>query len=67
MISTPSGCGSLVSPRIVVVLSAVSVHGQEVITSAGGSYYLPAGTLYGLTVLEELLAVEVLSLPLQNR
>jgi quercetin dioxygenase-like cupin family protein len=42
------------------------IDGQEVITSAGDSYYLPAGTMYGLTVLEELSAVEVLSPPLQD-
>jgi mannose-6-phosphate isomerase-like protein (cupin superfamily) len=41
------------------------IDGQEVVTSAGDSYYLPAGTMYGLTVLEELSAVEVLSPPLQ--
>ena len=40
--------------------------GQEVITSAGDRYDRPAGTMYGLTVLEELSAVAVLSLPLQD-
>jgi quercetin dioxygenase-like cupin family protein len=42
------------------------IDGQEVITNAGDSYYLLAGTMYGLTVLEELSAVEVLSPPLQD-
>jgi quercetin dioxygenase-like cupin family protein len=42
------------------------INGQEYITSAGDSYYLPAGSMYGLTVLEELSAVEVLSPPLQD-
>jgi quercetin dioxygenase-like cupin family protein len=43
------------------------IDGQEYITSAGDSYYLPARSMYGLTVLEELSAVEVLSPPLQDR
>ena len=42
------------------------IDGQEYITSAGDSYYLPAGSMYGLTVLEELSAVEVLSPPLRD-
>ena len=42
------------------------IDGQDVITSAGDSYYLPAGIMYGLTVLEELSAIEVLSPPLQD-
>jgi quercetin dioxygenase-like cupin family protein len=43
------------------------IDGQEHITSAGDSYYLPAGIMSGLTVLEELSAVEVLSPPLHGR
>jgi quercetin dioxygenase-like cupin family protein len=43
------------------------IDGQEHITSAGDSYYLPVGTMFGLTVLEELSAVEVLSPPLYDR
>jgi quercetin dioxygenase-like cupin family protein len=43
------------------------IDGQERITSAGDSYYLPAGTMFGLTVLEELSTVEVLSPPLHDR
>ena len=42
------------------------IDGQEYITNAGDSYYLPAGSMYGLTVLEELSAVEVLSPPLRD-
>jgi hypothetical protein len=42
------------------------IDGQEVITSAGDSYYLLAGTMYRLAVLEELSVVEVLSPPLQD-
>jgi hypothetical protein len=39
---------------------------REYVTSAGDSYYLPAGSMYGLTVGQELSAVEVLSPPLQD-
>ncbi len=39
---------------------------REYVTSAGDSYYLPAGSMYGLTIREELSAVEVLSPPLQD-
>jgi hypothetical protein len=40
--------------------------GQEHITRAGDRSYLPAGTLFGLTVRAELSAVEVLSPPRQD-
>jgi quercetin dioxygenase-like cupin family protein len=42
------------------------IDGQEYITSAGDSYYLLAGSMYGLTVMEELSAVQVLSPPLRD-
>jgi quercetin dioxygenase-like cupin family protein len=37
------------------------IDGQEYITTAGDSYYLPTGCKYGLDVLEEFSAVEILS------
>ena len=40
-----------------------TIDGQEQVTSAGDSYYLPMGAVYGLEVLEEFSAVEVMSLP----
>ncbi len=40
-----------------------TIDGQEHVTSAGDSYCLPTGALYGLEVLEEFSAVEVMSLP----
>lgn len=38
-----------------------TIDGQERLTAAGDSYYLPQGTKYGLEVVEELSAVEVIS------
>ena len=38
-----------------------TIDGQEQLTGAGDSYYLPMGTRYGLEVVEEFSAVEVIS------
>ena len=38
-----------------------TIDGQEYITGPGDSYYLPQGCFYGLDVIEEFSAVEVLS------
>ncbi len=38
-----------------------TIDGQEYLTGEGDSYYLPLGTEYGLEVLEEFSAVEVVS------
>ncbi len=38
-----------------------TIDGREYVTGEGDSYYLPVGTQYGLEVLEEFSAVEVLS------
>ena len=37
------------------------IDGQEYVTGEGDSYYLPLGTAYGLEVLEDFSAVEVVS------
>ena len=63
----PHDCAVDIAGFIIKGTSRWLIAGQEHITSAGDSYYLPAGTMFGLTVLEELSAVEVLSPPLQDR
>lgn len=62
----PHACAADIAGFITKGSGLWLIDGQEYVTSAGDSYYLPAGCLYGLTVLEELSAVEVLSPPLQG-
>ena len=44
-----------------------TIDGQEHVTGTGDSYYLPMGAVYGLEVLEDFSAVEVMSLPSKFR
>jgi quercetin dioxygenase-like cupin family protein len=62
----PHDCAADIAGYIIKGSGLWLIDGQEHITGAGDSYYLPAGCMYGLTVLEELSAVEVLSPPLRD-
>jgi len=62
----PHDCAVDIPGFIIQGSSLWLIDGQESIAGAGDSYYLPARSLYGLTVLEELSAVEVLSPPLRD-
>jgi quercetin dioxygenase-like cupin family protein len=62
----PHDCAVDIAGFIIKGSGLWRIDGQEYLTSAGDSYYLPAGSMYGLTVLEELSAVEVLSPPLRD-
>ena len=62
----PHDCAADIAGFIIKGSGLWLIDGQEYTTSAGDSYYLPAGSMYGLTVLEELSAVEVLSPPLRD-
>jgi quercetin dioxygenase-like cupin family protein len=62
----PHDCAVDITGYIIKGSGLWRIDGQEHVTNAGDSYYLPAGSMYGLTVLEELSAVEVLSPPLRD-